>query len=712
MTRRGASTEVVPGDGASSGWSITRRMFSRHVAGVETPVAVATSALSAVEPAAAVLDPVSAAVARGHATSTADTAPRSVLDEAERLSLGGPTGRGALLGLIARYPETLRLQVLAARLIEAEKDANEAPAVWMMIAERAPHSDEALRMTLRWAARLSDQEAARAILDRRFPARPEDDAGVLLYARACDELKLYDEADWAFQDARTRDPQRVEPVLAHVKSLEARGLLDRAIDLLDGLDPQMGLRDSVIRARTRINLDRHFLEAIQPENAVGTHAGNAVLAKLLDQIAARRKATVPGHRSFVGSILMINGSLGSGGAERQLTNTALGLQQAIDGGSKVYGRDMIGPVTVCVRSLTSRPGADFFQPTLQRAHVATMEYSGLDVYGGNRRQSLVREVQDMMRFLPPQMAEGTERLTDMIAGLRPDVVHIWQDGTILAAALAALLAGVPRIVLSVRTVPPIDRPSRMKPQYEILYPALLRMPGVVLSANSHFAARRYADWLGVDAATIPVVHNGLDRLPDDGDTESASLLSAFDAATPGFDFTVGSVMRFDDNKRPYVWLDCAAAVFAHCPTARFIMVGDGPLFIAAKQYAEMLGISSRVLFTGQTRRVGYWLKQFDAFLLLSKFEGLPNVLIEAQFAGVPVISTPAGGAAETVRQGETGFILPEGDTVDVACVADVLMTVRMNHHNRPAFVKAATEWAEGNFTVDQMLERTVRVYTQ
>jgi len=124
----------------------------------------------------------------------------------------------------------------------------------------------------------------------------------------------------------------------------------------------------------------------------------------------------------------------------------------------------------------------------------------------------------------------------------------------------------------------------------------------------------------------------------------------------------------------------------------------------------MLGISERVLFTGQSSKVGFWLKSFDTMLLLSKFEGLPNVLIEAQFAGVPVVSTPAGGAAETVKQGVTGVILRNGHDVDIDEVVDVLMVVRSNTHHRPDFVQVASEWAHTYFSVEQMLESTVRVY--
>ena len=53
-------------------------------------------------------------------------------------------------------------------------------------------------------------------------------------------------------------------------------------------------------------------------------------------------------------------------------------------------------------------------------------------------------------------------------------------------------------------------------------------------------------------------------------------------------------------------------------------------------------------------------------LLTSEFEGLPNVLIEAQGFGVPVISTNAGGASETFIEGQTGYLSQSGDEEDLA----------------------------------------------
>ena len=664
-------------------------------------------------------DPLDAAVARGLATGLgARDAPADILRKAERLARSATdlsaersTVLEALLALVEDYPSAERLQLLAGRQIEHVCLPEIAAAAWAALAQRFPKSSEALRMHLRWTGRTTARaDAPRRVLATRFPAFPTAYDELILYARAYDELKMFSEADMAFEAALRLKPNSEGSYLAYVRALQARGNIARAAEVLGRAEANDVLGEQLARFKMTIDLDRHLLGTVSPSAAQSGRVADSVLADLLDRIAERRAAVVHDERSFVGPVFMLNGTLGPGGAERQLMNTAIGLQECIDQGRKLDGRDVIGPIVVCVRSLTMRRDAAFFKPALTKAGVQVVEYSTFEAYGGSRRQSLVRDVADMLHFLPHQMIEGTERLTDIIAGQRPDVVHIWQDGTIFATVLAALLADVPRIVLSVRTAPPIDRPTRMKPEYSVLYPRLVKMPGVVLSANSHYAAQRYAEWLGVDPTRIPVVYNGLRPLPAKGDVATKEVDRTFTASLGSHDFTVGTVMRFDENKRPYAWLDCAAAMLAKAPATRFVMVGDGPLLKTAIEYAELLGIRGRVLFTGHSDQVGYWLKQFDGFLLLSVFEGLPNVLIESQFAGVPVVSTPAGGAAETVIQGQTGLILDNGEDVDPQLVAEKLLILRSNHHQRPAVAALANDWVRRTFSVEQMLESTARVY--
>jgi glycosyltransferase involved in cell wall biosynthesis len=323
----------------------------------------------------------------------------------------------------------------------------------------------------------------------------------------------------------------------------------------------------------------------------------------------------------------------------------------------------------------------------------------------------VRDFSQVLEILPPRVKEGVVHLVDYLRHEAPDVVHIWQDGMIFAAGLAALMADIPRVVLSVRTLPPIDRVNRWRLELEPIYRALLKTPGVVMTANSTMSARRYEEWLDMPRGAVPVIHNGVTRLDETPSADDQVLWRSFAHRTADADFTVGAVMRLDENKRPLDWLSVAESLHRRNPRTRFVIVGDGALRQESQEYAHRLGVADRVLFTGVSASVGYWLTRMDALLLLSRFEGMPNVLIEAQLAGKPVVTTPAGGAPETILPGRTGWVTSSAETVDVPQVTQLLADImEMPPARRRDVGAAARAWAEEAFSVDLMLERTVRVF--
>jgi glycosyltransferase involved in cell wall biosynthesis len=272
-----------------------------------------------------------------------------------------------------------------------------------------------------------------------------------------------------------------------------------------------------------------------------------------------------------------------------------------------------------------------------------------------------------------------------------------------------LVAGVPRIVLGVRTLPPIDRVARWRLELEPIFRLLLASPGVTLAANSAQAARRYEHWLDLPKGAVPLIRNGvspLDPAPHLGDEHRWN--SFVGNAQP--DLVVGGVMRLDGNKRPFEWMEIAAELVARRPRARFVLVGEGPLGTACRDYAQRRGLGDRLLFVGRSQSVGYWLARMDALLLTSRFEGTPNVLIEAQLAGVPVVTTPAGGAADALIHGETGFVLSAVEQVDIAEAADRLSAIAdLDPIARIAMRERARAHATATFDLDAMLRRTVAV---
>ncbi len=100
-----------------------------------------------------------------------------------------------------------------------------------------------------------------------------------------------------------------------------------------------------------------------------------------------------------------------------------------------------------------------------------------------------------------------------------------------------------------------------------------------------------------------------------------------------------------------------------------VIVGDGPERGALEEESLRLGFGKdAVLFTGWIPGIRDILADLDLFILPSRYEGLPNGVLEAMAAGVPVVASAVGGVPELIRDGETGFLAPPDDSRALAAV--------------------------------------------
>lgn len=135
-----------------------------------------------------------------------------------------------------------------------------------------------------------------------------------------------------------------------------------------------------------------------------------------------------------------------------------------------------------------------------------------------------------------------------------------------------------------------------------------------------------------------------------------------------------SVGRFINKKRPDIVVSAFAAICRNRPEARLEMIGDGPLLEKCQALAAEEGIEDQVVFHGRQSHdfVRDRLKYSEVFVQHSvvatdgNTEGLPCAIQEAMSAGMPVISTRHAGIPEAVKEGETGFLVDEGDKAGFA----------------------------------------------
>ena len=123
--------------------------------------------------------------------------------------------------------------------------------------------------------------------------------------------------------------------------------------------------------------------------------------------------------------------------------------------------------------------------------------------------------------------------------------------------------------------------------------------------------------------------------------------------------------------------------------------------------ADRLGIANRLFLPGTEKNIAPAYAVMDVLLLTSRFEGLPNVVIEAQALGVPVGATDAGGTRDAVLDGETGWIEAKRNPSRLAArvlhILDDPDWAAKARQRGPAFVRE-------RFGIGRMIDETLDAY--
>jgi len=183
------------------------------------------------------------------------------------------------------------------------------------------------------------------------------------------------------------------------------------------------------------------------------------------------------------------------------------------------------------------------------------------------------------------------------------------------------------------------------------------MDGVLCVAGGGAARVRGA---GVRLERIRVIRNAIDSARfDDVDRGGRAELERLFPSPPKV--IVIGVGRLSPEKGFDQLVKAAGLVAEKSHSAGFVLIGDGPDRAMLEALVRSLGLRSRVAFAGFRTDIDRLIAGADVLAQSSYTEGLPNVLLEAGAASVPVVATDVGGSREVVRDGETGYLVPSGD---------------------------------------------------
>jgi len=330
-------------------------------------------------------------------------------------------------------------------------------------------------------------------------------------------------------------------------------------------------------------------------------------------------------------------------------------------------------------------------------------------------EPLVATIEDLHGIAPRLTASGVEVVFlprvgrsgwDTVAGLarvarRRDarVIHAWLWASNWRAALARVLAPHVRVVASIRSME-----DDLGPWHLIAYRAMAPLYDAII-VNSRAVLERSSGRTGIPPETYRVVRNGVELARLDGQSQETAVLPWDPAPDP----VVGYVGTLHARKRALSLAPIASRILARFPRARFLIVGDGPERSRLQAACAALGVADRFEFVGYAARVGPYLRRMSVLVHPSMNEGSSNSILEAMAAGVPVVAYAVSGNRETVVDGETGILVPDGVEDALSAAAARLLQDPGEARRRGAAGRARIE---RDFSVDAMVRATAAVYDE
>ena len=236
------------------------------------------------------------------------------------------------------------------------------------------------------------------------------------------------------------------------------------------------------------------------------------------------------------------------------------------------------------------------------------------------------------------------RLASLLYRARPTRIVAFMENANLPVVVAATICGMAsRTHVSVR-----NNPSSIKRGYRLIIPWLYRIPRcvVVPSVGIRCALIRR----GMPSKGIVAIPNPVPRVVP------GEVLEPF-RRPRRYILGVGRLVpqkRFELLIEAYSKLDV--------PDVNLVILGDGPERIDLESKAFALGVGPQVEFRGTVDRIDFWYRNAVCFVLTSRYEGWPNVLVEAMANGCPVISVDCPyGPSEILENGTYGMLVRRAD---------------------------------------------------
>ena len=202
---------------------------------------------------------------------------------------------------------------------------------------------------------------------------------------------------------------------------------------------------------------------------------------------------------------------------------------------------------------------------------------------------------------------------------------------------------------------------------------------------------------------LEVIYDGID--PHRFQTPAPGILRAA-YQIPADTLLIGNIAALTQQKDYFTFLRTVQVLKKNGLNARYFVIGDGHQKAALQDFCSSLGLMADVIFTGFRTDIPQVLPELDVLLFSSETEGLGTTILDAFAAGVPVVTTDAGGITEVAHHMENAWVAP---VKDAEALANGVLQLTAHPELRLTFVRNAKATVEA-FTFEKMASATALYY--
>ncbi len=238
------------------------------------------------------------------------------------------------------------------------------------------------------------------------------------------------------------------------------------------------------------------------------------------------------------------------------------------------------------------------------------------------------------------------KLIGLIKKIKPDRILSFMWGVNLISILAGKLTGI-KLIVSERTFMPLDIKKYSFQALRRQLISFLYRKANRITAVSNDVKRALIDYFSLPEEKIKVIYNGLDI---------KKIHAEMNEYCSSFGRYVLGCGRLEKEKN----FDLILQAMLGIPGLKLVILGEGSLRKELAKKAEKLGVE--LVLPGHIENPYPWMRKAEVFILTSRYEGSPNVLLEAMACKIPVVSVDCpGGIREIIENGRNGIIVPQGN---------------------------------------------------